>query len=143
MCYTDRGIFQQPRVGVTQTDITKLLEAGSYTVSDANKLAVVPKDPQLTMGKDNAILVTRQQRRRLLRMLAAGGPEAYVNEMIGGSYTNGMPASVISGSDTASDERVVNTTDTTADAVSATDMDTDFNDACNMLPDTVALPVCA
>ena len=47
MCYTDRGIFQQPRVGVTQTDIAKLLEAGSYTASDAVKLAVVPKDPQL------------------------------------------------------------------------------------------------
>ena len=177
MCYTDRGIFQQPRVGVTQTDIAKLLEAGSYTASDAVKLAVVPKDPQLPMGKENAVLVTREQRRRLLRMLAAGGPEAYVNEMIGGSYvvggsyTDGMPESAISGTDTAFDEGVADTTDTCTDSVSETDkdanimevanrvtavadttsdsvseeadyMDTDLMNACNILPDIVALPVC-
>ena len=89
MCYLDRAAFDQPRVGVTQTDIARLLEAGSFTVSDANKLAVVPQDPQLPMGKENAVLVTREQRRTLLSMLAAGGTEAYVNEMIGGPYISG------------------------------------------------------
>ena len=97
MCYTDRGIFQQPRVGVTQTDIAHLLAAGSYTASDAVKLAVVPQDPRLPMDKENAVLVTRQQRRTLLNMLAAGGMQASVNEMICGSYTDAMPESVMSG----------------------------------------------
>ena len=83
MCYLDRAAFDQPKVGVTQTDIAKLLEAGSFTVSDASKLAVMPQDPQLPMGKENAVLVTREQRRRLLRMLAKSGPEAYVSDMIG------------------------------------------------------------
>ena len=123
MCYTDRGIFQQPRVGVTQTDIAKLLEAGSYTASDAVKLAVVPKDPQLPMGKENAVLVTREQRRTLLSKLAAGGVEAYMNEMVGGSYTDGMPEGVISGTEAASDEGVADTADTSVDSVSETDMD--------------------
>ena len=117
---------------MTQTDIAHLLAAGSFTASDAVKLAVVPKDPQLPMGKENAVLVTREQRRTLLSMLAAGGPEAYVNEMIG----------VISGSETVSDEGVADTTGTSADSVSETDMDADFNDACSMLPDIIALPVC-
>ena len=89
MCYTDRAAFHQPRVGISQTDIAKLLEAGSFTASDAVKLAVVPQDPQLPMGKENAVVVTREQRRMLLSMLAAGGTEAYVNEMIGGPYLSG------------------------------------------------------
>ena len=141
MCYTDRAVFHQPRVGVTQADIAKLLEAGSFTASDANKLAVVPQDPQLPMGKENAVLVTREQRRRLLRMLAAGGPEAYVNEMIGGSYvvggsyTDGMPEGVISGTEAASDvsqdEGVADTADTSEDSVSETDMDA--NGCCNIV----------
>ena len=41
MCYTDRAAFHQLRVGVTQTDIARLLEAGSHTVSDAANLAVI------------------------------------------------------------------------------------------------------
>ena len=135
MCYTDRGIFQQPRVGVTQTDIAKLLEAGSYTASDAVKLAVVPKDPQLPMGKENAVLVTREQRRTLLSKLAAGGVEAYMNEMVGGSYTDGMPEGVISGTEAASDvsqdEGVADTADTSEDSVSETDMDA--NVCCNFV----------
>ena len=135
MCYTDRGIFQQPRVGVTQTDIAKLLEAGSYTASDAVKLAVVPKEPQLPMGKENAVLVTREQRRTLLSKLAAGGVEAYMNEMVGGSYTDGMPEGVISGTEAASDvsqdEGVADTADTSEDSVSETDMDA--NVCCNFV----------
>ena len=38
MCYTDRAAFHQLRVGVTQTDIARLLEAGSHTVSDASTM---------------------------------------------------------------------------------------------------------
>ena len=91
MCYLDRTAFDQPRVGVTQTDIARLLEAGSHTVSDAVKLAVVPQDPRLPMDKENAVLVTREQRRTLLNMLAAGGMQAYINEMICGAYTDAMP----------------------------------------------------
>ena len=91
MCYTDRAAFHQLRVGVTQTDIARLLEAGSHTVSDAVKLAVVPQDPRLPMDKENAVLVTREQRRTLLNMLAAGGMQAYINEMICGAYTDAMP----------------------------------------------------
>ena len=41
------------------------------------------------MDKENAVVVTREQRRMLLSMLAAGGTEAYVNEMIGGPYISG------------------------------------------------------
>ena len=89
MCYTDLAAFHQPRVGVSQTDIAKLLEAGSFTASDAVKLAVMPQDPRRPMDKENAVLVTREQRRTLLSMLAAGGTEAYVNEMIGGPYLSG------------------------------------------------------
>ena len=93
MCYTDLAAFQtlfhQPRVGVSQTDIAKLLEAGSFTASDAVKLAVMPQDPRRPMDKENAVVVTREQRRMLLSMLAAGGTEAYVNEMIGGPYLSG------------------------------------------------------
>ena len=93
MCYTDLAAFQtlfhQPRVGVTQADIAKLLEAGSFTASDAVKLAVMPQDPRRPMDKENAVVVTREQRRTLLSMLAAGGTEAYVNEMIGGPYLSG------------------------------------------------------
>ena len=91
MCYLYRAAFDQPRVGITQTDIARLLEAGSFTVSDANKLAVMPPDPRLPMGKENAVLVTREQRRTLLNMLAAGGMQAYINEMICGAYTDAMP----------------------------------------------------
>ena len=89
MCYTDLAAFHQPRVGVTQADIAKLLEAGSFTASDAVKLAVMPQDPRRPMDKENAVVVTREQRRMLLSMLAAGGTEAYVNEMIGGPYISG------------------------------------------------------
>ena len=89
MCYTDLAAFYQPRVGVSQADIAKLLEAGSFTASDAVKLAVMPQDPRRPMDKENAVLVTREQRRTLLSMLAAGGTEAYVNEMIGGPYLSG------------------------------------------------------
>ena len=60
-------------------------------MSDASKLAVMPPDPRLPMGKENAVLVTRQQRRTLLNMLAAGGMQAYMNEMICGAYTDAMP----------------------------------------------------
>ena len=95
MCSIPPG--DQLRVGVTQADIARLLEAGSHTVSDAVKLAVVPQDPRLPMDKGNAVLVTRQQRRTLLNMLAAGGMQASVNEMICGSYTDAMPESVMSG----------------------------------------------
>ena len=125
MCYTDRGIFQQPRVGVTQTDIAHLLAAGSYTASDAVKLAVVPKDPRLPMGKENAVLVTRQQRRTLLSMLAAGGVEAYVSEMIGGSY-------MVEGDADKTDTSTAD--DTTSDSVSeeVDDMDADFMKTCNL-----------
>ena len=101
MCYTDRAAFHQLRVGVTQTDIARLLEAGSHTVSDAVKLAVVPQDPRLPMDKENAVLVTREQRRTLLNMLAAGGMQAYMNEMICGAYTDAMPESVMSGTQRA------------------------------------------
>ena len=89
MCYTDLAAFHQPRVGVSQAHIAKLLEAGSFTASDAVKLAVMPQDPRRPMDKENAVLVTREQRRMLLSMLAAGGTEAYVNEMIGGPYLSG------------------------------------------------------
>ena len=63
-----------------------------------------------------------------------------------------MQSSVISGTETASDEGVADTADTSVDSVSETDMDakiveadymdTGFMNACNMLPDIVALPVC-
>ena len=82
-----------------------------------------------------------------------------------------MQSSVISGTETASDEAVADTADTSVDSVSETDMDaniveaangvtdaadttsdsvseeadymdTGFMNACNMLPDIVALPVC-
>ena len=130
MCYLDRAAFDQPRVGVTQTDIARLLEAGSFTVSDANKLAVMPPDPRLPMGKENAVLVTREQRRRLLRMLAAGGSEAYGNEMM--KMTELAPVARID-------------TDSKIDQIDADIMDytdTDFTTACNLLPNIVALPVC-
>ena len=77
------------------------------------------------MGKENAVLVTRQQRRTLLSMLAAGGVEAYVSEMIGGSY-------MVEGDADKTDTSTAD--DTTSDSVSeeVDDMDTDFMKTCNL-----------
>ena len=81
MLYTDRAVFNQTHVGLAQADIEKLLTMGSYTVSDPAGLAVVPRDPRIPLGIDNAVLVTRERRRKLLGILAECGPDDYLEEM--------------------------------------------------------------
>ena len=81
MLYTDRAVFNQSHVGLTQGDIEKLLTMGSYTVSDSAGLAVVPLDPRIPLCIENAVLVTRERRRKLLRILAKSGPDDYLEEM--------------------------------------------------------------
>ena len=81
MLYTDRAVFNQSHVGLTQGDIEKLLTMGSYTVSDSAGLAVVPLDPRIPLCIENAVLVTRERRRKLLGILAKSGPDDYLEEM--------------------------------------------------------------
>ena len=81
MLYTDRAVFNQSHVGLTQGDIEKLLTMGSYTVSDSAGLAVVPLDPRIPLCIENAVLVTRERRRKLLGILAKCGPDDYLEEM--------------------------------------------------------------
>ena len=81
MLYTDRAVFNQSHVGLTQADIGNLLTMGSYTVSDSAGLAVVPLDPRIPLCIENAVLVTRERRRKLLGILAKCGPDDYLEEM--------------------------------------------------------------
>ena len=90
MLYTDRAVFNQSHVGLTQGDIEKLLTMGSYTVSDSAGLAVVPLDPRIPLCIENAVLVTRERRRKLLRILAKSGPDDYLASATLGGWLNAL-----------------------------------------------------
>ena len=139
MLYTDRAVFNQSHVGLTQADIEKLLTIGSYTISDSAGLAIIPRDPRVPLCIENAVLVTRERRRKLLGILAECGPDDYLEQMKEGEKPVVMDAS---GSDTVSDG-FMEVPDTLTNSLSEDNADASFIDACNMLPDVMTLPVCA
>lgn len=73
LCQSDcRNIFKQPKIQMTQSDVARLF-VGSYftdgpgqSVEGKFDLAVLPKDPCKVLCSDNAILVTRRSRLRML-----------------------------------------------------------------------------
>ena len=87
---------------------------------------------------ENAVLVTRERRRKLLGILAECGPDDYLEQMKEGKKTVVMDAS---GSDTVSDG-FMEVPDTLTNSLSEDNADASFIDACNMLPDVMTLPLC-
>ena len=88
-CYVDAKTFQHARIDVTQEDLGKLLKETllKRTACAAQAIdgldtglcvAVMPRDPRHTLCCDNAVVVSNEARRVLLRVHRRRGAEAYV-----------------------------------------------------------------
>ena len=83
-CYADTKTFQHARIDVTQEDLGKLLKHTACAAPAIDGLdpglcvAVMPRDPRHTLCCDNAVVVSNEARRVLLRVHRRRGAEAYV-----------------------------------------------------------------
>jgi len=84
--YTDRRRFHQPRIGIKQAEIDKLLTVGvademrdNVLLYDnlAKRVAVIPIDPSKVLCVSNAALVAFSTRKLLLKQWKRFGKEAY------------------------------------------------------------------
>ena len=84
--YTDRRRFDQPRIGIKQAEIDKLLTVGvademrdNVLLYDnlAKRVAVIPIDPSKVLCVSNAALVAFSTRKLLLKQWKRFGKEAY------------------------------------------------------------------
>ena len=64
-CYKDRRVFGHARVALTQAELDAMLVAAG---AGAAKFAVLPRDPRQPISRDNAVLVSQEDRRALLAL---------------------------------------------------------------------------
>ena len=76
-CYADARAFQHTRIRVTQEDLAELIRAACPADTDPAAVAVVPRDPERVLCRDNAVVVHNEARLALLLVRRRHGSEAY------------------------------------------------------------------
>jgi len=84
-CFSDRIKFNQPSIKIKTNEIEALIlkvepkSTGSYLV--------VPKDPLLPVSPENIQVVTKQNRKILLKFVTKGDHQAYIAMLLQIAFT--------------------------------------------------------
>jgi len=79
-CWTDaKTVFKQSRVMIVQSDIDALL--GDLHDRRVDQISILPVDPTRLLCRENAMIVDKLARRRLVQACREGGVQRYAGEL--------------------------------------------------------------